>query len=161
MSIEDWLRTERKQAQGASIVCKVLVTAFPIVGNWIVWQIGNGSKLRISEDPWMGVNANFRLSNALLEVLHNQGIFHLKDAVFQMDRNQWIQGWETAERSNLQRELAEEWNQYIKLLSHSAIKRNEDEDQLKWSKNIRTGEYTVKLGYSARIEEDLGNERTC
>jgi hypothetical protein len=41
----------------------------------------------------------------------------------------------------------------VKLLSHSAIKQNEEEDLLKLSKNMGTSEHIVKLGYTTRIKE--------
>ena len=59
------------------------------MGKWIAWQIGNGSKVRIGEDPWMGVKGNFILFDALLEMLQSQLIYHLRDVASQVIRNIW------------------------------------------------------------------------
>jgi hypothetical protein len=42
-----WFRMERKSVQGASIVWKALVRAFPIIGKWAAWKVGRGNKVRI------------------------------------------------------------------------------------------------------------------
>ena len=47
----------------------------------------------------------------------------------------------------------------MNLLNHSAITLSKDEDQIKWTKNNGIGDYTIKLGYASRIEEDLVEER--
>jgi hypothetical protein len=57
----------------------------------------------------------------------------------------------TIEALKLQGNLVEEWNHYVNLLNHSAIKLTTEEDQLKWSKICGSGYYTVKLGYATRI----------
>jgi hypothetical protein len=61
LSVVDWFQTPVKSSKG-SIVWKDLVEYFPLVGNWTVWQIGNGRNVRLGEDPWLGVGDNFRLS---------------------------------------------------------------------------------------------------
>jgi hypothetical protein len=33
---------------------KPLVEAFPLIGKWTVWKIGNGHRIRVGEDPWLG-----------------------------------------------------------------------------------------------------------
>jgi len=55
--------------------------------------------------------------------------------------------------------IAEEWVQYVNILTHNAIKLPNEEDQIKWSKNFRTWEHTGKLGYSIRLEENMDVER--
>lgn len=69
---------EKTNSHKASVVQKALVNAFPLIGNWPIWKIGNGSDILMWEDPWIGVKDNFILSNALMEALHEHGIFLLK-----------------------------------------------------------------------------------
>jgi hypothetical protein len=45
-SIEYWYRHPNKSSNG-SIVWKSLVVAFPLVGSWTAWKIGNGRKVKI------------------------------------------------------------------------------------------------------------------
>ena len=49
----DWFRKVREDSQGASIVWKAMVKAFPLLGNWAAWKSGNGCKVRIGEEPWI------------------------------------------------------------------------------------------------------------
>jgi len=55
--VSEWFREPTKSSKG-SIVWKALVDDFPLVGNWIVWRIGNRTKVRLGEDLWLGVGNN-------------------------------------------------------------------------------------------------------
>ena len=55
-----------------------MVKSFTIMGNWLYFQVGNGTKLNINEDSWMGVKGKFLLSLGLVEVLPNQVFFSSK-----------------------------------------------------------------------------------
>ena len=41
-SIQEWIRKLDKSFRNGSICWKALVLAFPQVGNWIAWSVGNG-----------------------------------------------------------------------------------------------------------------------
>lgn len=69
MKIEEWLRVERKQVHGASLVWKALVNDFPNLGKREASQIGNGSKVRIGEDPCIGFTVNYKLYEGYLDLL--------------------------------------------------------------------------------------------
>jgi hypothetical protein len=60
-------------------VWKALVEAFPLVGDWVVWKIGDGKKVRVGEDPWLGAGNYFRLSPPLIQSLRNNNIHSLHD----------------------------------------------------------------------------------
>jgi hypothetical protein len=66
---------------------------------------------------------------------------------------------EVAEDLGMQPELVEEWTHYIDSLKHSAICLSDRDDELCWSKNVATRTLTVKLGYIAKIGENVGVER--
>jgi len=51
-TMEDWIRNPFKQQNNASIIWKVGIYDFHLVGNWLIWQIGKGDKLQIGFDPW-------------------------------------------------------------------------------------------------------------
>jgi hypothetical protein len=78
LSISDWFREPLKSPKG-SIVWKALVQAFPLVGNWTVCCIGNGEKVRLGEDPWLGAGNNYKLSQPLLLFLKDKNIRFLSD----------------------------------------------------------------------------------
>jgi hypothetical protein len=49
-----------------SIVWKALVEAFLLIGQWTAWRVGNGCRIRIGEDPWIGVGDDFKFFDPLL-----------------------------------------------------------------------------------------------
>jgi len=53
-SIEGWVINPAKSFKGGSIIWKVVVSSFLVIGEKLIWDIGNGRKLRIGEDPWVG-----------------------------------------------------------------------------------------------------------
>ena len=104
-----------------------------------------------------GVKETFRRSEALLEALHGQGLYQLRDASSLANSNAWSQGWATADHLNLGGDMAEEWRKYVLSLSNSAIRLTDEEDHLCWSKNPAADMYTFKLGYAAKFRI----ERAC
>jgi len=87
-----------------------------------------------------------------LDSLHNNGIYHLRDVASLEACNIWDQAWVTNKRLNLQGGQAEEWDQFVTLLQSDEITLKNEEDQLKWSKNLSTKDYTIKIGYVSKVE---------
>jgi hypothetical protein len=83
LSIEDWFCLPRKSSKNNLNIWIYLVEAFPLVGNWTMWRIGNGKNVKIGEHPWARSNIDFRLFDDLLSILHDQSIFSLWDARMQ------------------------------------------------------------------------------
>jgi hypothetical protein len=57
---------------------------FTIIGQWLLWRIGNGMRLRIATNPWVGCGEGchkspgcFKFSGDLIEVLHRKGLLYL------------------------------------------------------------------------------------
>ena len=44
-SIEEWFRQPTKSHKGGSMCWKAFVVAFPLVGNWVSWHIGDDRKI--------------------------------------------------------------------------------------------------------------------
>jgi hypothetical protein len=55
-----------------------MLKAAPLVGKWTAWAVGKGNKLRLGEDPWIGVSGNYTLSAPLLARLHDMGVHTLE-----------------------------------------------------------------------------------
>jgi hypothetical protein len=57
-----------------------LVTSFPLIGPWTIWKVGNGKKVRIGEDPWLGAGEAFYHLDSLVWSLHGVDILSLVDS---------------------------------------------------------------------------------
>lgn len=80
LSFVEWFRRPQKLVANSSIGWKALVGAFPLIGDWTVWQIGNGKSVRIGANPWLGAGAGYKLFEELIEYLNDHGIFSIWDA---------------------------------------------------------------------------------
>jgi hypothetical protein len=79
-SLEDWIKNPRKLRTLGSIGWSAMMDAYHLIGDFLCWKIGNGSKVRIGEDPWIGGGGGFKLLNSLIEDIHLKGVFSLWDA---------------------------------------------------------------------------------
>jgi hypothetical protein len=61
-SIMEWFRSLEKLGSNNSVGWKTMVKVFPIIGNWTVWQVGNGKSIKTSEYPWVNAGLDFKLS---------------------------------------------------------------------------------------------------
>ena len=61
--------------------------AFPLVGNWVAWQIGDGRRTRLGQDPWVGSRDNYKLLYHLTITLKDKGLVVLAYASSFADRN--------------------------------------------------------------------------
>lgn len=60
-SLDDWLINPVKSMQNIYIIWKAVVVAFPLVGNWLIWRVGRGTKMKVGLDPWIGCGEDYRL----------------------------------------------------------------------------------------------------
>ena len=72
MEIIDWIRIPNKTFKNGSVGRKSMVLAFPLIGTWIAWGIGNGKSIRIGLDPWAGVGEDYKLPQMGLNKLGEQ-----------------------------------------------------------------------------------------
>ena len=123
-----------------------MVLAFPQVGNWLAWLVGNGREVRVGEDPWLGSGESFKLSKGLVLKLRSLGIFTLNQAFSLSLQRETL--WKNSEDLGLEEGLREEWNDFVSLLKSCFIHLEEEEkDNLFWTKNPVNGDFMAKLGY--------------
>ena len=79
LNILDWIRSPVKKKKCISICRKAVLWDFDIVGNFLVWKIGNGNAVRIGVDPWIRCKWRHSLPSSMIEKLHLAGIFVLAD----------------------------------------------------------------------------------
>ena len=79
MNILEWIRSPVKKKKNISIVWKAVLWDFDIIGNHLVWNIGNGNVVRIGIDPWLGCKWRHTLPPSMIETLHLAGFHFLSD----------------------------------------------------------------------------------
>ena len=63
-----------------SILWRGFVATLPWIGKGLIWNVGNGSAIRIGADPVVGLGSNFILPIDLREYLEDYGIVTLDHA---------------------------------------------------------------------------------
>ena len=61
METTDWIRSPNKTYKNGSVGWKAMVLAFPLIGTWIAWEIGNGKSIRIGMDPCTREGEEYRI----------------------------------------------------------------------------------------------------
>ena len=145
MEITNWIRIPNKSFKNGSIRWKSMVLAFPLIGTWIAWEIGNGKSIRIGLDPWVGAGEDYRLPQTVLNKLGEQRCYKLADAKVQIPNYTSRTRWKEANEFQLEGEEAECWQDYIKLLETNCVCLEEDtKDKIIWTRNAEDGEFTTK-----------------
>jgi hypothetical protein len=52
-SIEEWIQSPGKNIHNVLIMWKAIL-AFPLIRNWLVWDVGLGNMVKVGKDPWRG-----------------------------------------------------------------------------------------------------------
>jgi hypothetical protein len=105
MHFMDWIRSPRKGFSNSSICWRELVEAFPLIGNWLRWHMGNRKSIRIGEDPWVNSGQNHKLSEDLIHEFHGQGIFTIWDVGIGGQDAYGISSWKSTKYLSLEGKL--------------------------------------------------------
>jgi hypothetical protein len=68
-SVLDRIRSPNKSHANDSIFWKDLFQSFPLVGNWISYKVGDGNRIRLGVEPWIGGDNDIRLSMDIQDTL--------------------------------------------------------------------------------------------
>jgi hypothetical protein len=119
--------------------------------------VGNGGRVKVRIDPWVGFGEAFRLSENIVNSLHEIGFFTLGQVIDLYHSTIWIQEWKPIDDISLHDEEVQEWMGYISFLKASHVRISVQDDELSWFKNPTRDQYTPKLGYKVLYEnEDVG-----
>jgi len=58
-----------------------VVLTFPLIKNWLVWNVGDGSKVILGEDLWVGYTENYSMARDMVGALRERGCFYLSQIV--------------------------------------------------------------------------------
>ena len=123
-----WLREKRFVVQNASILWRGFVETLPWLGKGLIWNVGNGSLIRVGVDPMVGFGTNYILPVGLREYLEDYGIVTLNHA-----RNLTTSAtsyWFTAADLDLCNEWKFHWDRYIRGLEYGRILLSDQIDSL-------------------------------
>ena len=54
--LEEWIRNPRKKISNVYVIWKATIISFKLVEDGLAWKFGNGEKVIIGRDPWVGCN---------------------------------------------------------------------------------------------------------
>ena len=124
-----------------------MVLAFPLIGTWIAWEIGNGRSIRLALDPWTAAREAYRLPQLVFNKLGEQRCYKLVDAQIQLPDQIGRTRWKGAIELQLEGDEVECWQGYIKLLESNYVCLEEDtQDKLIWTRNAEDEDFTAKKG---------------
>eukprot|EP01018_Ginkgo_biloba_P011241 Gb_34296 [translate_table: standard] len=108
-------------------------------------MVGNGSRVCIGLDPWVGSGSGYRLFENLINLLHEKGIFFLHRAADPDLTIVWSQEWKFAIALGLSGREEEDWDLYLYSLKRSHVRIKDVGDALLWCKNLANGSYSSKV----------------
>jgi len=117
--LDAWIRSQKKNKKGASVLWKDLLNAFPLIESGLSWKIGNGNHFRIGKYPWPGSERNHLLQESLIQNLHTLDIIFLSSLEDSNHSNYWSQGWKDPLSLGLRDEETNELERYIYCLKIS------------------------------------------
>lgn len=76
-TVDEWCRAGGLQEEESlpsrrEISLRGLTKAFPIIGEWFCWRIGNGRKVKVVKDPFIGGADFYKLWDELVAELSTQ-----------------------------------------------------------------------------------------
>ena len=78
-----------------------MVLAFPLVGKWTTWKVGNGRRIRTGQVSWVGSGDSYILTDSLFSKLKEKGISVLADASSYTDQSQRGTVWKSTQELKL------------------------------------------------------------
>ena len=140
-----WLREKRFVVQNASILWRGFVETLPWLGKGLIWNVGNGSLIRVGVDPMVGFGTDYILPVGLREYLEDFGIVTLNQA-----RNITSSAssyWYTAVDLDLCNDWKLLWERYIRGLEYGRIFLSDLNDTLLCSHSNFVGSLSAAKGY--------------
>jgi len=152
-SIEEWIRNPRKSHLGGSMIWKAVIKSFSLIEHKLAWNVGNGHKLLVGRDPWMGCTLDYVLPGFVIEALRRVGIVSLNQLVVPRQEGMWFQRWRRADSLGLLDREKAFVEVYIRNLVLSNLMLTEEEDSLVWEEDPN-GNYSPKAGYTLLSSEE-------
>ena len=119
LPVHSWIREKCFRVRNVLAIWKGFLLTFPWLGKGILWQVGNGSDIRLGVDPVVGLGSSFILPGDLRAYLEDYGICTLAQA---RNETSFASGyWFTAEDLDLCGDWKSCWENYVRGLEYSRI----------------------------------------
>ena len=89
-SIEDWIRRPRNTHTRGSIIWKAVVKSFSLIESNLSWDVGNGEKVLVGKDPWLGSEQLHVFPEEVINSLALRGISTLNQLADERPVDPWI-----------------------------------------------------------------------
>ena len=123
-----------------------MVASVHTIEQGLAWNVGDGSRVRLGRDPWVGCTARFTLSHDLLAFLNDRGFLNLNQVADHRITSIWRQGWLSGTDLHLEERWKEEWRLFCLDLQNSSVRITDSRDELRWV-HVQSGSYSLKMGY--------------
>ena len=136
------------------MIWKAIVKSFHLIERNLAWDVGNGEKVLIGRDSWLGSTHQHILPNDVVEALGRNGFTTLNHLADPRPAEPWNQHWRRAFSLGLGALETIYMERYIRELARANILLTNQEDSLVWEADP-AGVYTPKAGYlclSAGVE---------
>ena len=80
LPLHSWLREKSFFLRNASVIWRGFLLTLSWLGKGLLWQVGNGSAIRLGVDPVVGMGSSFILPRDLRDYLEDYGICTLAQA---------------------------------------------------------------------------------
>ena len=134
-----------------------MVKSFSLIESNLTWDVGNGEKVQVGRDPWLGSEQMHVFPEEVINTLALRGITTLNQLADERPEDPWTQHWKSADLLGLGEHEMPFYENYIRGLQLAHIQLTEQEDNLIWDLDPG-GAYSPKAGYLILSTEDGGRE---
>ena len=122
----------QKSSKNSSVVWKATIASVKVIEQGLAWHIGNGTRVRLGRDLWVGCSGRYALSGDLIAFFNNRGLLCLNYIVDPVNSSIWKQQWRSGNALQLEARWMGEWENYILDLQNSNVRIQDKPDELRW-----------------------------
>lgn len=111
--IIEWIRGWNKVKEGISNIWSSMLQSFHVLSDWHALKPRNGQQIKVGEDPLVGSDSFYKLSDKLVNILHEKGSCYLAQVSRMISFNNLVQKWKSTIDLGIIGAHQVEWMKYI------------------------------------------------
>lgn len=147
LSTIDWIRDPSKSCKGGSLFLKDIVGDFPVIGEFLPWEFGNGKSVFVGKDNLVGVKDLVAFPCELNIFLVARVIITLDNVAMEGRGGCMMTRWDSTLDLTLLDQWTNLWQSWIVALSKVFIRLSSNLYVLKWIGNEYGGAFAVNMAY--------------